>query len=137
MGMHMMFRGNLIYPTNVGDTIKTSGFDMPLIYDSTSNTGSTRAKSNQGSWKLTKVGTYSYVKNQTLNNSNQERLEDIVNAVSQEYNNLNTEAIVIHELKNGDEKNGDDHIAYGVVIAYDAEKGKAVFIGDTWQGGGC
>lgn len=125
------------YPTNVGDTIKTSGFDMPLIYDSTSNTGSTRAKSNQGSWKLTKVGTYSYVKNQTLNNSNQERLEDIVNAVSQEYNNLNTEAIVIHELKNGDEKNGDDHIAYGVVIAYDAEKGKAVFIGDTWQGGGC
>lgn len=125
------------YPTNVGDTIKTSGFDMPLIYDSTSNTGSTRAKSNQGSWKLTKVGTYSYVKNQTLNNSNQERLEDIVNAVSQEYNNLNTEAIVIHELKNGDEKNGDDHIAYGVVIAYDAEKGKAVFIGDTWDGGGC
>ena len=117
------------YPTKVGDTIITSGFDMPLIY---ANTGSTRAESNNGSWKLTKVGTYSYVKSQTLNNSNQNHLEDIVNAVSQAYNNLNTEAIVIHELKDGDK-----HIAYGVVIAYDAANGKAVFIGDTWQNGGC
>ena len=117
------------YPTNVGDTIKTSGFDMPLIYD---NTGSTRAKSHNGSWKLTKVGTYSYVKSQTLNNSNQNHLEVIVNAVSKKYKNLNTKAIVIHELKDGDK-----HIAYGVVIAYDAANGKAVFIGDTWQNGGC
>ena len=122
------------FPANVGDSIATSQFRNPLI-----GADGSRANSNEGNWKLTRVGTYSFVKNQTLNNSNQNYLDGIVNAVSQAYtnSNLNEEAIVIHELKNGDEKNGDDHIAYGVVIAYDAEKGKAVFIGDTWQGGGC
>lgn len=117
------------FPANVGDSIATSQFRNPLI-----GADGSRANSNEGNWKLTRVGTYSFVKNQTLNNSKQNYLDGIVNAVSQAYtnSNLNEEAIVIHELKNG-----NDHIAYGVVIAYDAANGKAAFIGDTWQGGGC
>lgn len=112
------------YPAAVNDPINTNTFAKPLL-----DGNGSRAGSNEGSWKLTKVGTYSYVKNQSKNSS---YLDDIVEAVSTAYSNLNKEAIVIHELKNG-----DDHIAYGVVIAYDAEKEKAVFIGDTWDGGGC
>lgn len=112
------------YPAAVGAEITTSGFDKPLI-----GADDSRAESNRGNWNLTRVGTYSFVKNQSKNSR---YLDGIVEAVSKEYSNLNKEAIVIHKLKNG-----DNHIAYGVVIAYDAAKGKAVFIGDTGQGGGC
>ena len=118
------------YPAAVGAEITTSGFDKPLI-----GADGSRANSNEGNWKLTKVGTYSYVKSQTLNNLNQTYFEEIVNAVFSkysQYSQLDKEEIVIHELKNG-----DAHIAYGVVIAYDAAEGKAVFLGDTWENGGC
>lgn len=115
------------YPAAVGAEITTSGFDKPLI-----GADGSRANSNEGNWKLTKVGTYSYVKSQTLNNLNQTYFEEIVNAVFSKYSQLDKEEIVIHELKNG-----NAHIAYGVVIAYDAAEGKAVFLGDTWENGGC
>lgn len=115
------------FPAQVGDEITTDTFKMPLIGDNEH-----RVESHQGSWKLTKVGTYSYVKSQTLNNLNKNYLDGIVNTVSENYSSLDKETIVIHELKNG-----NDHIAYGVVIAYDAAKGKAAFLGDTWTGGAC
>ena len=44
---------------------------------------------------------------------------------------LDKETIVIHELKND-----DVHVAYGVVLAYNATDGIAVFVGDLWNSDG-
>ena len=88
---------------------------------------------NRGSWTLTKVGTYSYVESQKESLKYASILDSIVNTIYDNYkaSGLKRETIVIHELKNG-----NNHIAYGVVIAYDAEKNCAVFIGDKHNGGG-
>ena len=93
------------------------------------NSSGQRGDTNSSSWKLTKVGTYSFVKNSNLNS---QYLDGIVTAVFSNYKvanpSLQKDAIVIHELKDG-----ETHIAYGVVIAYDAANGTAVFIGDKWS----
>lgn len=88
---------------------------------------------NIGSWTLTKVGTYSYVESQKDSLNYNSILDSIVDKIYTNYeaSGLKKETIVIHELKNGEE-----HIAYGVVIAYDAENNCAVFIGDKHNGGG-
>ncbi|MEE0180660.1 MAG: hypothetical protein UEP31_02480 [Anaerovoracaceae bacterium] len=82
---------------------------------------------NSGSWTITKVGTYSYVESQRDSLKYNSILDSIVDTIYTNYeaSGLKKETIVIHELKNG-----NNHIAYGVVIAYDAEKNCAVFIGD-------
>ena len=82
---------------------------------------------NSGSWTLTKVGTYSYVESQKESLNYASILDNIVDTIYTNYeaSGLKKETIVIHELRNG-----NNHIAYGVVIAYDAEKNCAVFIGD-------
>lgn len=86
-----------------------------------------------GSWTLTKAGTYSYVGNATLSDLNLTFLNGIVNKVVTKYDLTEDQkkAIVIHELK----KDGE-HIAYGVVIAYSSANDKAVFIGDKWSSSG-
>ena len=88
---------------------------------------------NSGSWTLTKVGTYSYVESQKASLNYASILDSIVNKIYTNYkeSGLKKETIVIHELKNEGE-----HIAYGVVIAYDAAKNCAVFIGDKHGNGG-
>lgn len=115
------------FPSGTGGAISMSKLDFPI------NSSGEHGTTNSGSWKLTKVGTYSFIKS---SNSNSARLDSIVNAVFGNYKDANPslqkDAIVIHELKDG-----ETHIAYGVVIAYDATNGTAVFIGDTWIGGAC
>lgn len=111
------------FPNGTGGSISMSELNFPL------NSSGQRGDTNSGSWKLTKVGTYSFVKNSNLNS---QYLDGIVTAVFSNYKvanpSLQKDAIVIHELKDG-----ETHIAYGVVIAYDAANGTAVFIGDKWS----
>lgn len=109
------------FPTK-NQEITLSGLDYPIL-----DTGS-RGTTNSGSWMLTKAGTYSYMKSIGKNTS---ELDDIITSIVSNYSNsLNREAVVIHELKDG-----AAHIAYGVVVAYDAANGYAVFLGDTLSGG--
>lgn len=103
--------------------IELYNFNRPLI-------NNTDRVDNNGSWTLTRVGTYSYV---TGNNMNTDKLNSIVGSVAGNYDNLDENTIVIHELKNG-----KDHIAYGVVLAYSetATENMAVFVGDLWNSSG-
>lgn len=113
---------NPAFPSAVNDTIELTALAYPIMSDD--NHGTT----NEGSWKLTRVGTYSYV---TSNNKNTPNLDSIVDRVAGNYDNLDENTIVIHELKNG-----KDHIAYGVVLAYSATGNRAVFVGDHWNDSG-
>lgn len=114
------------FPSETGDTITLNNFGYPL--DSNGNRG-TR---NEGTWTLVKTGTYSFIKNNNLNTGN---LDSIVQKVFDKYKSSNPslkqDAIVIHELKDG-----QTHIAYGIVIAYNATEGYAVFIGNNWNSEG-
>lgn len=83
---------------------------------------------NNGTWTLTRFGTYSYV---TSNNKNTPNLDSIVDRVAGIYDNLDENTIVIHELKNG-----ESHIAYGVVLAYSETEKMAMFVGDLWNSSG-
>ena len=106
-----------------GDPVEMYSFDKPIINDSNErNAGYT------GSWTLTRIGTYSYVKSINKNSS---KLDSIVTTVASKYAGLDKDAIVIHELKDG-----ASHIAYGVVLAYNATDGIAVFVGDLWNSDG-
>lgn len=104
-----------------GQTISLGGLDYPLIGHEEFG------ETNEGEWTLTKIGTYSIVKN-TARDS--EQLQSIIEDIATNYPNMTDANIVIHELKDGDK-----HIAYGVAVAYDEDQEIAVFIGDTWRGG--
>lgn len=109
------------FPTK-NQQITLSGLHYPIL-----DTGS-YGTTNSGSWMLTKAGTYSYMKSIGKNTS---ELDGIITSIVSNYSNsLNREAVVIHELKDG-----AAHIAYGVVVAYDAANGYAVFLGDTLSDG--
>ena len=113
------------FPEEAGKPITLDTLRGPLLADETRG-------NNEGNWTLTRVGTYSYVKSIKKNSS---ILDSIVGTVAGGYTNLcltlDKETIVIHELKNN-----DVHVAYGVVIAYNAADGIAVFVGDLWNNGG-
>ena len=108
------------FPTK-NQPIELSGLYYPIL------SGGTRGSQNTGSWKLTKAGTYSYMKSIIANSAN---LDSIVTDVVGKYTSLNPDEVVIHELKDG-----NTHIAYGVVVAYDTANGNAVFLGDSLSGG--
>lgn len=119
------------FPSAPGTTISLSSLNYPIM------SNSSRGNRNDGTWTLTRVGTYSYVTgnvdNNVINNVNVENLRYIVGEVAGAYRDISdTNTIVIHELKNG-----DDHIAYGVVLAYSATETEnmAVFIGDSLGSG--
>ena len=109
------------YPAK-DDTIRLSGLAGPII-DSNRTHGT-----SAGSWTLTKAGTYSYMKSSGKANAN---LKSIVEGVAGKYSSLNPDTIVVHELKNG-----DGHFSYGVVVAYNAAAGYALFQGDILGGSG-
>ena len=115
------------YPEGADSTMTLSYLSKPLLGDST------RKTVNTGAWKLTKAGTYSYLKTYLENNNKDTwNLETVVSDAASAYSLTEDQmnGIVLHELKDG-----ETHIAYGVVIAYDTEKERVVFIGDTWGGG--
>lgn len=93
--------------------------------------GSAEGMQNNGSWTLTRVGTYSYMK---INRKNTNNLDDIVGYVAEAYGISDKNTIVIHELK--EESGTDTHIAYGVIIANDQTNGNVLFIGDSLSGSG-
>lgn len=119
---------NPAFPSAVNDTIELTALAYPIMSDD--NYGTT----NEGSWKLTRVGTYSYVTGNNMNTGklNLLYLDPIVTSVASRYN-IDKNTIVIHELKNG-----GTHIAYGVVLAYSetATENMAVFVGDLWNSSG-
>ena len=106
-----------------GNNIKLLGLAAPK-----NSNGNTDGMQNNGSWTLTRVGTYSYMK---INRKNTNNLDDIVGYVAGAYGISDKDTIVIHELKNG-----DTHIAYGVIIANDQTNGNVLFIGDSLSGSG-
>lgn len=107
------------FPENAGGSITLHSLDYPLLAE-----GRVHAKdTNAGDWTLTKVGTYFYVKNTGVTIG-------FVSTVAANYG-VTDDDVVIHELKDG-----SDHIAYGVVIAYDRNNGYAVFIGNNISGEG-
>lgn len=114
------------FPTT-GQTVTMSSLKRPVISGDIWNY---QRGENSGSWTLTRFGTYSYVKS---NNKNTPNLDSIVDSVADIdiYDNLDENTIVIHELKNG-----NDHIAYGVVLAYSETGNRAMFVGDLWNSDG-
>ncbi|MBQ8815977.1 MAG: hypothetical protein IJZ84_01695 [Lachnospiraceae bacterium] len=111
------------YPVK-GEQIRLYSLAKPLLSGRVD-----RKETNEGDWTLTKAGTYSYLKNTNMGTS---ALDGIVDAVARNYDltGNDKEGIVLHELKDG-----DTHIAYGVVIVFDNVKGYAGFIGDNLGGG--
>lgn len=111
------------------EDIELYNFNRPLIGDNEND-----RVDNNGRWTLARVGTYSYVT--SVLNLISQYLDEIVNKVAEAYDISEDDekgTIVIHELKNG-----DTHIAYGVVLAYsetETEK-RAVFVGDHWNDSG-
>ena len=84
-----------------------------------------------GSWTLTKAGTYKYMVDSQKATEN---LRGIVTGISSKYTPaLDADNIAVYELKNG-----KDHVAYGVIIAYgySDNSGYALFQGDTLSGSG-
>lgn len=116
------------FPSKVGDNITLSSLAAPR-----NSKGSDDGMQSNGSWTLTKVGTYSYMK---INRKNTNNLNDIVDYVARAYRiSDKKDTIVIHELKLN--KSGTDtHIAYGVIIANDQTNGNVLFIGDSLSGSG-
>lgn len=108
------------FPTS-GQTVRAYTFKYPIGADGQRMDGYT------GQWALSRVGTYSYVS--SIGKAT-DYLTNIVNAVASNYITVNKDNIVVHELKNG-----NTHIAYGVVVAYDATKQRVLFIGDKLAGG--
>lgn len=109
---------SVAYP-RVGAEIELTGLGYPLI------SYRKYGDSNNGPWTLTRVGTYSDMESVTNQN-----LGGIVDNVATAYDISAEEkgTIVIHELL----KNGNTHIAYGVIIATDQEDSYVLFLGDTW-----
>mgnify|MGYP004613569961 CR=1 FL=1 len=114
------------YPKK-GEEVTLSGLANPIV---PSGNIDNRGTSN-GAWTLTKAGTYAYM---VASNKVTDNLKAFVPQLSSNYQAVETNKIIIHELKN----NGE-HIAYGVVVAYGTndESGKyALFQGDTLSGSG-
>jgi len=110
------------YPTK-GKSLKLYNFNYPLL--GKDNRGST----NSGTWTLIDIGTYGTVKNQITGTS---YFSGLVSGVASNYN-VSEDSLTIHELRDG-----DTHIAYGVIVASSIngdENDFAVFFGDTYSNG--
>jgi len=105
------------FPASKGAQITLSSFSKPLLDNDT------QKSTNGGNWILTNLGAYGSLKIQSS------YLSSIVTSVATNYT-LETNNVVVHELTDG-----TTHVAYGVLIAYDAS-GYAVFIGDNWSNSG-
>lgn len=100
-----------------GDIMACSGLAKPIISDST------RGNSNQGDWKLIKIGFYGAL-DETIREDVQNNTDWVVSRVAAD-TGLDKNVVCIHELKDG-----DTHIAYGVIVASDESKELVVFIGN-------
>ena len=111
------------YPMK-GESVHLSGLKGPVKSDG-------KHGSSEGSWTLTKAGTYKYMVESKKATAN---LKGIVTGISSKYTpKLDEDTIAVYELKNG-----SNHVAYGVIVAYDYNdnSGYALFQGDTLSGSG-
>ena len=108
------------YPEEAGGTIGCRRLSEPYLSPAERNETVT------GNWTLTQLGAYADVVKTIDNSSN---LYLVVRDVSDRYSDLPFSDVCIHELKDGDR-----HIAYGVIVVSD-ETDKVVFIGDSLGGG--
>lgn len=124
---------NPAYPSKAGDKIKLSSIDYPMNANGTTTKTEDEIK---GTWKFSKVGTYSFVKNSNLSDAKIDRLKNIVEDVCKEYypNDYGNyiDSVVIYELSKDEQ-----HIAYGIIVAYDQDKNEKMveFIGDSLSQG--
>ena len=112
------------YPTK-GTTVHLSGLEGPVVKSDRTH------GSSEGSWTLTKAGTYGYMVSSGYATDN---LKGIVTIISGKYTpKLNEDQIAVYELKNG-----NNHVAYGVIVAYGyaQSSGYALFQGDILDGSG-
>ncbi len=100
-----------------GDIMECSGLAKPIMPDDT------RGDSNQGDWKLIKIGFYGAL-DETIREDVQNNTGWVASRVAAA-TGLDKNVVCIHELKNG-----DTHIAYGVIVALDESKELVVFIGN-------
>lgn len=100
-----------------GDIMECSGLAKPIMPDDT------RGDSNQGDWKLIKIGFYGAL-DETIREDVQNNTDWVVSRVAAD-TGLDKNVVCIHELKDG-----DTHIAYGVIVASDESKELVVFIGN-------
>lgn len=108
------------YPKK-GDLIRAYGLSTPYV------TSGSRLETSEGTWTLINRGTYAGIKGTYADSDN---LASLVTDCVSRYDGLSEDSIVIHELKNG-----SIHIAYGVAVAYDSEKGCVVYLGDALYSG--
>ena len=117
----------LVYPKGTGSTMDFSDMEKPLAENGS------RKDNYAGEWTLAKAGTYSYLK-MYMEKSKMDitNLESVVTKVVTEYGWTEEQknGCVIYELKDGEK-----HVAYGILLAYDTEKERAVFVGDNLSGG--
>ena len=73
---------NPAYPSKAGEKIKLSSIDYPMNANGTTTKTEDEIK---GTWKFSKVGTYSFVKNSNLSDAKIDRLKNIVEDVCKEY----------------------------------------------------
>lgn len=107
------------YPVKNG-SISLWGLKAPYLSDGTQKSG------NSGSWTLTNLGAYYYLKGTAVDSA---RVERIVEAAARNYD-VSANGIIVHQLKDG-----DTHVAYGVVVMFDADKGLVAFVGDSLSSG--
>ena len=103
------------YPKK-GDLIRAYGLSTPYV------SRENRLETSEGTWTLTNKGTYAGIKGTSADSEN---LASLVTDCVRRYDGLSEDSIVIHELKNG-----GTHIAYGVAVAYDSEKGRILHLSE-------
>ena len=79
--------------------------------------------SSAGEWSLKAAGKYSEVSDPSIT------LQSIASSMKSAYNVESADDFIIHKLLNG-----VDVVAHGMVVAYDPEKGMAIFLGDSLPG---
>ena len=114
------------FPYGMGSSITAYSLGKPLDADGN------HYSSVEGTWTLTKAGTYGELNAAGKANS---ALSSIIRDLDNHYSDVTSEnrnEVIIHQLK----RNGE-HVSYGIVIAYDIAAGNVVFIGDTYSSGAC
>lgn len=112
---------------HINDSCTVYDFKYPLVSFGEKGT------QNSGGWTLTYYGLYKDHSSISSPHPNTvgNQLPHITPYIKSNYGLESTDNIPIFELKDGDK-----HIAYGVLCAVSESDGKALYIGDTWPYGG-
>lgn len=107
------------YPVK-DDTVTMSSLQNPVSGETEGVI--TRYDSSNGKWELEVAGKYSNITNPS------QGLVSIVNKMQTEYGAASADDFIIHKLLKD-----ANLVAYGMVVAYDPDKGMAIFLGDSLE----